>query len=89
MCDSSDSCNKFSTLLDNVSTERKIKVNYLNTENITSSDDWEKLESSNKIFEKMWFMPVIMVVKDNKVIDYKMETLTEKDLNKFLKKNGL
>ena len=29
------------------------------------------------------------VLKDNKVIDYKMETLTEKDLNKFLKKNGL
>lgn len=89
ICDSSDSCNKFSTLLDSVSTERKIKVNYLNTENITSSDDWDKLESSNKIFEKMWFMPVIMIVKDNKVIDYKMETLSEKDLNKFLKKNGL
>jgi len=89
ICDSSDSCNKFSTLLDSVTTERKVKVNYLNTENITSSDDWEKLESSNKIFEKMWFMPALLVVKDNKVIDYKMETLNEKDLNKFLKKNGL
>lgn len=89
ICDSSDSCSKFSSILDSVSTTRKIKVNYLNTENITSSDDWTKLESSNKIFKDMWFMPVIMVVKDNKVIGYKMEVLSESDLNKFLKKNGM
>ena len=89
ICDSSDSCNKFSSVLDGVCGNRKIKVNYLNTENITSSDDWSKLESSNKIFKDMWFMPVIMVVKDNKVIGYKMEVLSESDLNKFLKKNGM
>jgi len=89
ICDSSDSCNKFSSVLDKVSSERKIKVNYLNTENIVSSDDWDKLESSNKIFDDMWFMPVIMVIKDEKIIAYKMEILSETDLNKFLKKNGM
>ena len=76
-------------MLDNVSSSRKIEVKYLNTENITSSDDWEKLESSNKIFKDMWFMPTILIVKDGKVIAHKMETLTEKDLNSFLKKNGM
>ena len=89
ICDSSDACNNFSKVLETVSTDRKIKVKYLNTENIVSSSDWDKLEESNKIFKKMWFMPVIMVVKDNKVIDYKMETMSEKDLNKFFKKNGM
>lgn len=89
ICDSSDSCNKFSSTLDSVSTARKVKVNYLNTENIVSSEDWDNLESSNKIFKKMWFMPVIMIVKDNNIVDYKMEILSEKDLNKFLKKNGM
>ena len=39
--------------------------------------------------KKMWFMPVVMIVKDDKIIDYKMETLSEKDLNKFFKKNGM
>ena len=89
ICDSSDSCNKFSLVLDTVSATRKVKVNYLNTENITSSDDWSKLEGSNKIFKDMWFMPVIMVVKDDKIIDYKMEVLNDKNLSNFLKKNGM
>lgn len=89
ICDSSDACNKFSSVLDSVSSDKKIKINYLNTENITSSEDWENLESSSKIFDGMWFMPVIMVVKDNKVIDYKMETLSEKDLKSFFKRNGM
>lgn len=89
ICDSSDSCNKFSSTLDSASTARKVKVNYLNTENIVSSEDWDNLESSNKIFKKMWFMPVIMIVRDNNIVDYKMEILSEIDLNKFLKKNGM
>lgn len=89
ICDSTSVCSTFSNVLDNVSSSRKIEVKYLNTENITSSDDWEKLESSNKIFKDMWFMPTILIVKDGKVIAHKMETLTEKDLNSFLKKNGM
>lgn len=88
ICDSSADCNKFSMVLDEVSKNKKIKINYLNTENINSNDDWKKIESSNKIFSKMWFMPVIMVVKDNNIINYKMEVLNKTDLNKFLSKNG-
>ena len=89
ICDSSQACNKFSGVLESVSKSRKLKINFLNTDNITDSNDWEKLESSNKIFKDVWFMPVIMVVKDNKVISYKMETMSEEDLNSFFKKNKM
>lgn len=88
ICDSSDDCNKFSIVLDEVSKDKKLKINYLNTENINSNEDWKKIESSNNIFSKMWFMPVIMIVKDNNIINYKMEVLSKTDLNKFLSDNG-
>lgn len=88
ICDSSIDCNKFSIVLDEVAKEKKLKVNYLNTENINSNEDWKKIESSNKIFSEMWFMPVIMVVKDNSIVNYKMEVLNKTDLNKFLSDNG-
>lgn len=89
ICDSSQSCNKFSGVLESVSKSRKLKINYLNTENITTSEDWEKLESSNKIFKDIWFMPVVMIVKDKKIVSYKMETMNEDDLNSFFKKNKM
>lgn len=89
ICDSSQACNKFSSVLESVSKSRKLKINYLNTENITASEDWKKLESSNKIFEDVWFMPVVMIVKDEKIVSYKMETMNEEDLNSFFKKNKM
>lgn len=89
ICDSGDGCNKFSSVLDKVSSDRNVMINFLNTENIISSKDWDNLESSNEMFDDMWFMPVIMIVKDNKVISYKMETLSEKELKNFFKKNGM
>ena len=88
ICDSSENCTSFSTVLDSVAGKRNIKVNFLNTDNIISSDDWDSLENSNKIFSKMWFMPALIVVEKGKVVDYKMETLDEKKIIKFLDKNG-
>lgn len=89
ICDSSQACNKFSSVLESVTKSRKIKINYLNTDNITKSEDWEKLESSNKIFKDVWFMPVVMIVKDEKIVSYMMETMNEEDLNSFFKKNKM
>jgi len=82
-------CKKFSPILESVSSERKMKVYYLNTDIIKTSDEWEKLENSSKIFNDVWFMPTVLVVKNGKIKDYKMETLNKTDLEKFLKKNGL
>lgn len=82
-------CKTFLPVLEKVSNKRNIKVYYLNTDGITTSSDWEKIQNSSKIFEDVWFMPTILVVKNGKIKDYKMEILNEKELEKFLKKNGL
>ena len=72
-----------------VSKKRKINVNYLNMDTIVTSEEWDLLNNSNKIFNDIWFTPVLMVVKNGKLKDYKMESLTQNQLTSFLKKNGL
>ena len=64
-------------------------LDYLNLNNIISSSDWDKLSESNKIFNGQWFIPAILIVKNGKIIDYKMEELSESDLINFLKENNL
>ena len=82
-------CDNFSLILDEVSKKRKINVNYLNMDTIVTSEEWDLLNNSNKIFNDIWFTPVLMVVKNGKLKDYKMESLTQNQLTSFLKKNGL
>lgn len=84
-----DKCEKFTSSLEKTASNRKLKVNYLNLNNITSSSDWDKLSESNKIFNGQWFIPAILIVKNGKIIDYKMEELSESDLINFLKENNL
>lgn len=82
-------CEKFTSSLEKIASNRKLKVNYLNLNNITSSTDWDKLSSSNKVFNNNWFIPAVLIVKNGKIIDYRMEELSESDLINFLKKNDL
>ena len=84
-----DKCEKFTSILEKTASNRKLKVNYLNLNNIISSSDWDKLSESNKIFNGQWFIPAILIVKNGKIIDYKMEELSESDLINFLKENNL
>lgn len=84
-----DKCEKFTSILEKTASNRKLKVNYLNLNNIISSSDWDKLSESNKIFNDQWFIPAILIVKNGKIIDYKMEELSESDLINFLKENNL
>lgn len=84
-----DKCENFTSSLEKTASNRKLKVNYLNLNNITSSSDWDKLSESNKIFNGQWFIPAILIVKNGKIIDYKMEELSESDLINFLKENNL
>lgn len=82
-------CKKFAPVLEEVSNSRKVKVHYLNTNNFSKEEEWEKLENSSDIFKKQWFMPTVIIVKNGKIKDYKMEILSKKDLEKFFKKNNL
>lgn len=83
--DSRDSkCAEYSKILNNVSNKLNLKINYLNTDDINTEEDWDKLKKTDKIFKKNWFVPVTIVVKDGKIKSYKMEIMNEKDLKSFL-----
>ena len=82
-------CESYSKILESVSAKNGIKVYYLNTNEIITEENWEKLNNSNEIFSKMWFKPVTLIVKNGEIVDYKMESMGETDLTEFFTKNGL
>lgn len=85
----SKSCAMYLPILESVTQEENIKVYYLNTDTIDTEKEWNTLSNSNDIFKKNWFVPATLIVKDKKVVAYKMETMDNEDLLKFLNKNGL
>ena len=90
ICESSDAiCEEFSKTLESVTIKKGTKVHYLDTNEIITEENWNKLNNSNKIFEQNWTKPVIMIVKSNKILGYKMYSMSEADLTAFLSKNGL
>jgi len=87
ICESKDKvCAEFQQTLELVSSRKNIKIYYLNTEEMLTEDDWNKL---NESLGDMWFKPATIIVKDGKIKDYKMENMTEEDLTKFFDKNNL
>ena len=82
-------CTAFSKTLETVSSKLNIKVNYLDTEEIITEDGWNKLKESNELFSKEWFWPTTLIVKNGKIVDYKMESMNEEDLTNFFSKNGI
>ena len=88
MC-SDTSCKEQNRVLDDISKTKKVKVNYLNLDEVTTVGDWELLNNSDKIFEDTWFVPVNIIVKNGKIKSYKMEVLDEDGLKEFLEDNGM
>lgn len=82
-------CNDFSLVLGNAIKNRKIDVNYLDLDNISDSEDWDKLNNSFTIFNDLWFTPVLLLVKDGNIVDYKMEKMDLESINEFFDKNGV
>lgn len=65
-----------------------LKVNYLNTDNFSNKDN-SKFMQSDKKFENGYGTPMILITKNDKIID-STPGLTEKDpLIKFFKDNGI
>ncbi len=90
ICTSSDSvCQKFSTTLEKVSSQKNIKVYYLNTDELETDQSIRKLNESNEIFSKQWFVPAILIVKNGNIKDYRMYSMTEEELINFLDKNKM
>ena len=82
-------CDEFASILEQLSLEKEFKVNYLDTDSIDTENDWNKLNNSNKIFNKTWFVPAILIVKNEKIVDYKMEGMNKDSLLRFLNKNHI
>lgn len=87
---SSDSvCEKFSQTLEKVTSKKNIKVYYLNTEDLVTDASIKKLDESNEIFSKQWFVPTILIVKNSKIKDYRMYAMSEEELIRFLDGNKM
>ena len=82
-------CETYSKTLESVSAKNGIKIYYLNTNEIITEENWERLNGSNEIFSGMWFKPVTLIVKNGEIVDYRMESMSEADLVEFFTKNGL
>ena len=87
--DSSKSCETFASVLEGIATEYSLKVYYLDTDTLDTNEEWEKINTSNELFEKEWFVPTLLITKDNKVLAHKMETMNQSDLLYFLTKNKI
>lgn len=87
--DSSKSCEAFASVLEEVSVEYSLKVYYLDTDILDTNEEWEKINTSNELFKKDWFVPTLLLTKDNKVLAYKMETMNKNNLVYFLEKNKI
>lgn len=85
----SNGCEVFVPILNKVTSEKNLKVYYLNTDTLDTTEKWDKLNNSNEIFKGIWFTPTILIVKNKEIIDYKMESMDEETLLYFFGRNGL
>ena len=81
-------CVQAKITLNEIVEENDITINYLNISYLTE-EEGEKFESSLDYFEDSWGTPIMMIVKDGKIVDI-IEQYVEKDeYVEFLEENGV
>lgn len=81
-------CVQAKITLNEIVEENDITINYLNISYLTE-EEGEKFESSLDYFEGSWGTPIMMIVKDGKIVDI-IEQYVEKDeYVEFLEENGV
>ena len=81
-------CQEMEPIVRNIVYEYDIEVNYLNTDEL-DDDGQAKLIKSDDYFSEGYGTPLLLVVKDDEIVDIQ-EGLTEKDATvEFLKTNGI
>lgn len=81
-------CQQMEPIVKNIVQEYGVKVNYLNTDELDDEGQYELIKSDD-YFSEGYATPLLLVVKDNEIIDIQ-EGLTDKDVTiNFLKDNGL
>lgn len=80
-------CQIAKPIIQNIAYEKAVEVFYLNTDNF-KNDDETKLVKSNEFFSEGFGTPLLLVVKNNKIVD-KIDGLTDKaHYIEFFKNNG-
>ena len=80
-------CQQMEPIIRNIVYEYDVKVNYLNTDEL-DDEGQSKLIKSDDYFSEGYGTPLLLVVKDDKIVDIQ-EGLSDKDTTvKFLKDNG-
>lgn len=74
-------------IMKNIAYKYDIEINYLNTDNF-EDDDQSKLVSSDDYFSEGFGTPLILVVKDNSIVEKKEGLTSSKDLIEMFKTNG-
>ena len=82
-------CVKAKIRLNNIADEHGITINYLNI-NKLSKDEGAAFEQSLKYFqEEEWGTPIMMIVKNGKIVDMIEQLVTEEEYVEFLERNEL
>ena len=80
-------CQEMEPIVKNIVYEYGVEVNYLNTDEL-DDDGQAKLVKSDDYFSEGYGTPLLLVVKDDEIVDIQ-EGLTDKDATvNFLKDNG-
>ena len=79
-------CVEAKLILNDIAEKKDVKINYLNISYLTE-DEGEKFESSLDYFEGSWGTPIMMIVKDGKMIDIIEQLVTEDEYIDFLEEN--
>ena len=81
-------CIQAKLILNKIVDDNDITVNYLNVSYLTE-EEGEKFESSLEYFDGSWGTPIMMIVKDGKMVDIIEQLATEEEYIEFLKDNGV
>jgi len=80
-------CERQNPILKEVVKKYNLEVNYLNTDSLTK-DEHSMLISSDEYFNEGYGTPLLLVVANNKIVDYNEGLTQEEDLITFFKNNG-
>jgi len=82
-------CVKFTPILKQAKDEMNLTVNYINTDNITSEEDFAKFEDSLDYFkDEQWGTPLVLIVNSGKVVDSNSGYTELSVIKEFFTKNG-
>lgn len=81
-------CYQQSAYLYSVAIKYNLKINYLNISNLDETD-YQKLITSDEYFKKDWSTPLILLVKDNQIIEDEDDIKNINELLELFEENEL